>query len=262
MDVERIQSHDIVKAAGDLIVATRQKRPRVHCITNAAAQVMTANLLLVAGAIPSLSYATDEVADFVHRADALLINLGTLDAERRAAIPRAIATARDKQVPWILDPVFVDASAPRLNLADQLLAHSPSVIRCNRSEFEMLAGQRCEASTVSTFGQRWNTTVAVTGAEDLIMDANQAVHIANGHAWMSQTTAIGCAGTALIAAFCSINPSPLIAASAALVVLGIAGETAAKIAHGPGSFVPAFLDSIATITPDAITRTARVNHET
>ncbi len=67
---------------------------RVHAITNAAAQVLTANLLLAAGAIPSLTTAPDEATAFTGRAGALLVNLGTLDQDRRAAIPWAIASAR------------------------------------------------------------------------------------------------------------------------------------------------------------------------
>jgi hypothetical protein len=113
---------DIVATAGLLLARLRQERLRVHAITNAAAQAFTANLLLAAGAIPSLTVAPDEVADFTRSAGALLVNLGTLDADRRAAIPRAIAAARASGIPWVLDPVFVDASPPRLALARLCLA--------------------------------------------------------------------------------------------------------------------------------------------
>src|SRR4030088_1218525 len=96
---------DLPHIAADVLARIRARRPRVHCITNAVAQNFSANTLLAVGAVPSMTIAADEIADFVARADALLINLGTLDPERRIAIDLALAAAGER-VPWILDPVF------------------------------------------------------------------------------------------------------------------------------------------------------------
>ena len=52
------------------------------------------------------------------RADALLINLGTFDAERRKASLAAVATANKRRIPWVLDPVFIDRSASRASRDD------------------------------------------------------------------------------------------------------------------------------------------------
>lgn len=259
MDERKFSSDDIVNVACELLVALHKKRPRVHCITNAAAQVMTANLLLAAGALPSLTYSADEISDFTKSADALLINLGTLDAERRAAIPLAIEVARDQETPWILDPVFVNASAPRLFWANQLFASRPAIVRCNRDEFKALSGQTCELTAIERFAAFWGTTVAVTGPEDMIIGDGQCIHISNGHPWMNQTTAMGCAGTALSAALCAVGASPFVAASAALLILGITGERAADRSSGPGSFVAAFIDTVASLTPDDIIASARIS---
>ena len=76
-----------------LLERLRTERIRVYAITNAAAQTFTANLLLAAGGIPSLTIAPKEVTAFTSRSAALLVNLGTLDEERCAAIPLAIAAA-------------------------------------------------------------------------------------------------------------------------------------------------------------------------
>src|SRR6266850_2847157 len=110
---------DLPLVSADILARIRARRPRVHCITNAVAQNFTANMLLAAGAVPSMTIAPDEVGDFVARADALLVNLGTMDAERREAIGIALRAADDR-VPWILDPVFVDRSAPRAAFAKDL----------------------------------------------------------------------------------------------------------------------------------------------
>src|SRR3984957_741714 len=74
----------------DVLARIRSRAPRVHCITNSVAQAYTANMLLAAGAIPSMTISREEVGAFVRRADALLVNLGTFDAERPAAIELAL----------------------------------------------------------------------------------------------------------------------------------------------------------------------------
>ena len=71
--------------------------PRVHCITNQVAQTFTANMLLALGAQPSMTISPEEIAHFVARADALLVNLGTFDAEAAAAaIEIAVAAAQKR----------------------------------------------------------------------------------------------------------------------------------------------------------------------
>src|SRR3974377_1168006 len=104
---------DLPDIAADILSRVRGKSPRVHCLTNAVAQNFTANVLLAAGAVPSMTVAPDEIAQFVARANALLIKLGRLDGERRKAATTAIEAATTEQRPWVLDPVFVDRSRQR-----------------------------------------------------------------------------------------------------------------------------------------------------
>ncbi len=72
----------LVERVLQAIDTLRSKQPRVHCITNTVAQNFSANVLLACGAIPSMTVAHDEIPDFTSRADGLLINLGTMNAER------------------------------------------------------------------------------------------------------------------------------------------------------------------------------------
>src|SRR3954463_2534930 len=104
---------DLPLVSADILARVRAKAPRVHCITNAVAQNFTANMLLAAGAIPSMTIAVNEVGAFAQQADALLVNLGTFDAERRAAAGIAIDAVMQQGKPWLLDPVFIERSPPR-----------------------------------------------------------------------------------------------------------------------------------------------------
>jgi hydroxyethylthiazole kinase len=248
---------DLAIRAAHLLQRLRVERRRVHAITNGAAQVFTANLLLAAGATPSLTTSPDEVPAFAARADALLINLGTLDAERRAAIPWAIAVARAAHRPWVLDPVFVDLSPPRLDIARLSLTGCPSVVRCNATEFEALAGASASLESARAFARDHGLTVALTGARDLITDGDHAATVENGHPLMAQITAMGCATTALVAAFASMIDA-FTAATAGLLLCGIAGEIASETARGPGTFQAAFLDALFSLDEAAVAGRARI----
>ena len=107
----------------------------MHCITNAVAQNFTANMLLAAGAVPSMTIAQKEVRAFAARADALLVNLGTFDPERQKASLAAIGVANKAGIPWVLDPVFIDRSPPRAAFAKKLVALKPRALRLNLAEF-------------------------------------------------------------------------------------------------------------------------------
>lgn len=250
---------DWPETAARLLEQVRERHPRVHAVTNAAAQVLTANLLLAAGATPSLTIAPDEIIPFTTRADALLINLGTLDQDRRASIPWAIATARACGKPWVLDPVFVDASPPRLELARLCLAGQPSVLRCNRAEFAALAGEEPTAENVRAHAAAWRTTLALTGPVDWVSDGERFVEIRNGHTLMTRVTAIGCASAALIAALAATGCGAFPAAASALLLIGVAGEIAAETGTGPGSFQPALLDALYRLGAAEIRSRARLS---
>ena len=122
---------DLPAITADILERLRERRPRVHCITNAVAQNFTANMLLAAGAVPSMTIAPKEVGAFAARADALLINLGTFDPERQKASLAAIGVANKAGIPWVLDPVFIDRSPPRAAFAKTLVAKKPRALRLN-----------------------------------------------------------------------------------------------------------------------------------
>jgi hydroxyethylthiazole kinase len=249
----------LTELAASLLDRLRAEPIRVHAITNAAAQNLTANLLLAAGAIPSLTIAPEEVPAFTERANALLINLGTLDQDRCAAIPAAIETARARGKPWVLDPVFVESSPPRLAFARRCLEAVPRALRCNANEFAALSGADASPDAAQDFACEHGFVVALTGPVDLITDGSNIIHIENGHPLMARVTAMGCAGTALIAAFAALHANAAEAAASALLVTGVAGEVAAEHAGGPGTFQPAFLDALFNLDKAVLAARGRIS---
>jgi len=255
MQHPRTASDDVAQSAAALIARLAARRPRVHCITNAVAQNFTANALLAVGCVPSMTLSPEEVGAFTAQADALLVNLGTFDAERREAARTAVAAATEKGAPWVLDPVFIDRSTLRTEFARALLSRGPAVLRLNHAEFTALAGGMPTPQAARDQARAHNTVIALSGEVDLVTDGARAARIANGHALMDRITAMGCAGSALVAAALAVETDPWLAAASALVVLGVAGELAGERAQGPGSFAAAILDALFGL--DAATVAAR-----
>jgi len=244
----------IARAAGDLLERLRAKPPRVHCITNSVAQNFTANVLLALGAQPSMTIAAAEIAHFAAGADTLLVNLGTFDRERAAAIEIAVAAAQQAKRPWVLDPVLIDRSPPRAELARTLIGKRPNVVRLNSAEFSALDGQ-----DVAPFAAQTGTVVALSGATDVVGDGLRCAAILNGDPLMARVTAMGCAASAIVAACLAVEDDAFIAACTGLLILGIAGEVAGEQAKGPGSFAAAILDALHRIDHASLTGRARVS---
>ncbi|MTW15313.1 hydroxyethylthiazole kinase [Rhodoplanes serenus] len=251
----------VLGGVADVLARLRERRPRVHCITNTVAQAFTANVLLAAGAVPSMTHSAEEVAAFVGSADALLVNLGTLDGERRAAIDLAVDAAVANARPWVLDPVFVDRSPLRRDVAAGLLVRRPAVVRLNETEFAALAAAPAgppETAALAAFAAEAGSVVALTGATDRITDGRRLAGVANGHRWMARITAMGCAGAALVAACLAVEDDAWLAAVAGHVVLGVAAERAAVVSSGPGSLAVAILDALSDLDSKDLHERAKV----
>jgi hydroxyethylthiazole kinase len=256
---ERNTTADLPVITADILERLRERRPRVHCITNAVAQAFTANMLLAAGAVPSMTIALKEVKAFAGRADALLINLGTFDPERQKASLAAIGVANKAGTPWVLDPVFIDRSPSRAAFAKTLVAKKPRALRLNRAEFGALSGGKIDDAELARFAKARRTVVGLTGERDIVRDAGRLATIANGHPLMARVTAMGCAASALVGATLAVEPDAWKATAAALIIIGVAGEMAAARARGPGSFATEILDAVYALDRDTLIATAKVS---
>jgi hydroxyethylthiazole kinase len=249
---------DVAAACADVIACVRAHSPRVHCITNAVAQNFTANVLLAAGARPSMTISPEEIGSFVVSADALLVNLGTFDAARREATKTAIAVAAEESLPWVLDPVLIDRSQPRAAYAAELVKRGPRAVRLNRAEFAALAGVEPELDALRRYALDTLAVIGLTGETDLIIDGPRIAAVRNGHPLMARVTAMGCVASALVAACLAVEGDAWLATAAALLAIGIAGEDAAAHARGPGSFPMEIIDALDRLDRDVLIARAKV----
>ena len=251
------------RAAGALLEGMRRRAPLVHCLTNHVVTNFTANVLLAAGAAPAMIHDPEESAMFAGVASALLVNVGTIEREQAEAMRRAVAAANAAGRPWVLDPVAVGALPLRTQVAAELAAHSPAMIRGNASEILALAGAGAggrgvdstegvdaAAEAARALAERTGAAVLVTGPVDLVVAPSGAapVRVANGVPLLTRVTGVGCAQGALCAALCAAaDGDARLAAVAAALLVGIAGERAARVSERPGSFAVAFLDALDAI---------------
>jgi hydroxyethylthiazole kinase len=241
--------------------AVRRNAPLVHNITNFVAMDVTANCLLALGASPAMVHAEEEVEEFVAIARALVVNIGTLSLPWVAAMVRAAERARALGRPWVLDPVGAGATSYRTSTALELIELRPTVIRGNASEILALAGAAAgptkgvdsthgtdeAVDAAARLAQSSGAVVAVTGAIDRITDGARWREVGNGDPRMTRVTALGCAASAAIGAFLTVEPDPLEAVARALAIFGLAGERAAAAAAGPGSLRWRLLDELALL---------------
>ncbi|MFJ5369890.1 hydroxyethylthiazole kinase [Bosea sp. CER48] len=230
-------SLDATKVAS-ILARVAERRPRIHCLTNTVAQNVTANMLLAFGAVPSMAGHPEEVAAVAAGAGAILINLGTISPDGERAIPKLVAVARERAIPLVLDPVFVELSPLRLRLAEVVLRVPGVVVR----------GNAVEMAALDAVMQRADGVLRVTtGKIDRIEGGGRAFQVDHGHELMTRVTGLGCASSALVAACRAVEPDAAVAAAAALTAYGIAGEMAGDRAAGPGSFAMHLIDMLAAL---------------
>ncbi len=259
------------------VLAVRERSPLVHSITNLVVMNFNANALLAAGASPVMAHAHEEVADMAGIAQALVLNIGTLDPYWVESMRLALAAASRRGIPVVLDPVGAGATRYRNQSIELLLETAlPTVIRGNGSEIMSLAdadvrtrGVDSSAGASDALGAarslalRTRGVVCVSGKTDHVMDAARRwARLSNGHEWMTRITGVGCSATALIGAFCAVQPDAWRATVAAMALLGVAGEVAAEKVMargcGVGSMQMALLDELQLLDRGAFEQRLRL----
>jgi hydroxyethylthiazole kinase len=86
------------------------------------------------------------------------------------------------------------------------------------------------------------------GAMPRLAGVPRLAEVRNGDPFMGRITGSGCMATALVGAFLAVEPDPFLAAAEAMIAFGIAGEAAAKISAGPGTFRAHLIDAVANLT--------------
>jgi hydroxyethylthiazole kinase len=143
--------------------------------------------------------------------------------------------------------------------ARELVGRRPTIVRLNHTEFSALAGNTPSPHEAAAYARAKGIVVGLSGETDLVTDGERIVSIKNGHPLMTKITAMGCAGSAVVAACLAVESDTIRAAVAALAIVGIAGELAAEKSSGPGSFATAVIDALYSLDGPMVSTRAKVN---
>lgn len=254
------------------VAAVKQKGPLVQCLTNFVSMDIMANGLLAAGASPAMVHATGELKDAVPIVGAIggavSINIGTLDERWIESFKETVRLCKEKNVPWILDPVAAGFTPLRTDTAVALMdIHPPAVVRGNGSEIGALSAAALGAfgeeggkgvdSTQSSdaalepakrLASKYKCVVCVSGEVDYVVGEGDAVGTCpHGVEMLTKVTAAGCLISSIIAAFVAARPEEISvheAATLAFTYYGICAEKAMKVSEGPGSFRVQLMDEL------------------
>ncbi len=252
--------------------AVRSKRPLVHHITNYVTVNDCANVCICSGGAPVMTDAEEDVKGMVPVANAVVLNMGTLNPRTVEAMVLAGKIAKEKGVPVVFDAVGAGATAYRNEVASRIIEETrPDVIKGNSGEISFLAGViggvRGVDSTSSSdditelvrgLAAKYGCKVVATGKKDYVSDGKDVYNLTNGSDYQGCVSGTGCMLSSVLGAYVGANGVTLKALIAAITAFNVAAEDAEKECKGPGSFKVALLDCLFNLKSEEMSKRAKV----
>lgn len=263
-------------------------RPLVQSITSHVSSNFSANMTLAFSASPIMSHEANEAEELSKAFGALLLNIGTISPEARRGMAVAGPAANERGKPVVLDPVGVGASALRQSAVHSILNETQvTLIKGNAAEIATLCGSnegvtqgvdsvgelQAAPKLARQLARQEGALVLLTGAVDYLSDGEVVIESRCGSPMLGSITASGCSLGCIVAAGLAaaqkkfnvrlgnqtqqrLSPPRLhrelmVGALAGLLTFTIASERAAALpsVRGPGTFIPALLDEVASFDP-------------
>lgn len=251
----------------------RKTSPLVHHITNYVTVENCANITKCFGGSPVMADAHEEVCDMVQLADALVLNIGTLNNVQIEAMKLAGKTANKKGIPVVLDVCGAGATKYRNEMCKELMtSFKVSVVKGNLSEIATISGLNVQTKGVDSgsvsadkyelataLANSIKAVVVITGEEDVVSNGKDTYSIKNGVPIMGKIVGTGCMATSVIGIFCAIEKNYALACASALVCYEIAAENADKTSDGPGTFVSNFFDKILMLSEISVNKMKKIS---
>lgn len=262
----------MIKKVCNVLSKVKENTPLVHALTNYVTINDCANILLAYGASPAMAEAYDETYDFAKISSAIYINIGTLTKEQEQAMLMAVLSAKNNNVPVVLDPVACGAIKRKIDFIQRVFEIGKvDIIKGNLGEIKYLAGYEAKTRGVDSIddgsnsveacialARKHNCVVVATGVQDIITDGERTAIIENGTSLLTLVTGAGCMVGALTAATAAVEEDKFIAAVASVLSMNLAGEHAAKEVTAPGSFKVRLIDEIYLLKEDDLQKEGKV----
>ncbi|KAI3625397.1 hypothetical protein CBS9595_000758 [Malassezia furfur] len=263
-------------------------RTLVQTITSHVSSYFSANVALAFSASPIMSHEAEEAVALSQATRALVLNIGTINNEARQGMAVAGPAANARGTPVVLDPVGVGATPFRYEVANDILNQTQvTLIKGNAAEIGKLAGStEAQAQGVDSVGalsspahlaaqlaMQEGALVLLTGEVDYLTNGEVVIESHCGTPLLGRVTATGCSLGVMVAAGLAsamhiygvqlgsadmqritlprTHRELLVGALLGVFAFTVAAERAVKApgVRGPGTFLPALLDEIASLTP-------------
>ncbi|QNO13876.1 hydroxyethylthiazole kinase [Alkalicella caledoniensis] len=260
-----------------LLQKVKEKKPLVHHLTNYVTVNDCANIVLALGASPIMADYIGEINDILPRADALVVNLGTINEQKAETILKACEIANANNIPVVLDPVGIGVSSFRLGILRKIIGeYKLAVIKGNASEISIIAGLSGESKGVDVglgdmitplslreLSMKLDTVIALTGPTDYITFGEKTITITNGSKYLAQLTGTGCMIGSMIGTFATVTSKYIEAAALGVLIMGVAGDICHDIAQedGMGSFKVKIFDVVSKIDENVLRKVAKIENE-
>lgn len=239
----------------------RRNCPLIHHLTNTVTINDCANVALALGASPVMADDPGEAADMARFSKAVILNIGTPHPAQLQAMVLAGKAANRASIPVVLDPVGAGATPMRQDAIRQITSEvQVNILRGNMAEIcavgglsaairgvDSTADETTAAEIAQSVAAQMKCVVALTGKIDAISDGKQVFRIANGHLLLQRVTGTGCMTTTLTGCCAAVTSDYLVAATAGVALMGIAGDLAAanmKPGEGTSTFRTRLIDTL------------------
>lgn len=256
----------------NLINDVKKKNPLVLHYTNEVTINDCANITLALGASPLMSYSKEELEEVVSIANAVVINIGTMNSSYLDLFIEAGKMANKYNKPVILDPVGVFATKTRKDFINRLLNEVKfQVIKGNSSEIKYIGGFDVRGKGVDSFDDeedlleiikkiaiKLECVVASTGKIDIITDGKNTTKVHNGTQKLKSITGTGCMTASLIGSYLGCTNNILQAATMGVITMSLSGELADKEEIPIGNFKVKLMDTVYKLNEETIKKFGRV----
>ncbi|KAG5643447.1 hypothetical protein DXG03_000920 [Asterophora parasitica] len=242
----------IVDKVAEVMSTVRSINPLVHQITNIVVTTQSANITMALGGSPIMATDHEEMEDLSRISNSLLINIGTMRSDE------------------LLNTFQVSVIKGN---AGELAALADSTEVLTKGVDSLGSGFKDPVGFVRALAKKERCVVAMTGPVDYISDGTTVIAIKNGDEIMGKFTGSGCIIGSSIATYCGaicaqsesesgklVNGDMLLGAVAGILALTVAAELAVKRedVKGPGTFLPALIDTLWTLQPGTVQSLAQV----
>ncbi len=249
-----------------------EKHPLVHHITNYVTVNDCANICICSGGAPVMTDEVKDVVDMSRIANAIVLNMGTLNERTVEAMLLAGKIGKENGAVVIFDAVGAGATPYRNQIAESIIdVVKPDVIKGNDGEISFLAGiaggvrgvdstssSGNMAEIVKCLAHKYGCLVVSTGKIDHISDGKTVYKLSNGDDMEGFVSGTGCMLSSVLGTYAGANGASAEALVAAVSAFNIAAEHSVKKSKGPGSFKVGLFDCLFNLKPEDIDREAKI----